>query len=120
MRFSASSRASSAVFHKRAAAGLNVEDDHIRACGKLFAHDGAYDKRYARLGARNVAQSVHFLVGRVEVGGLAGNGDTEAVYVFSMNFSSEIPVLKPGKLQLVYRTARMPKAAAGHFRDLTP
>ncbi|MNB96233.1 hypothetical protein D3C75_434310 [compost metagenome] len=103
--------------HERAAAGLHIEHDGVRAGGDLLAHDGAGDKRDGIHGCGYVPQRVQLLVGRGDVPRLADDGYADFADLGEEAALVHLDGQAGDGLQLVERAAGMAEAAPRHLGD---
>ena len=102
--------------HKCAASDFHIEENGIRARGKLFAHDGGGDQRDAVDGRRHIAQGVEQLVRACERARLCDEGEPAVLYDRDKFLLREVRTESGDGFELVDGAARMPKAAPRHLR----
>ena len=115
---SASSRASLEVLHERPRAGLDVEQDRVGAAGQLLAHHARGDQRDVVDRRGDVAQRVHRLVGRHEVGRLRAHREADRLDLGDQLVAGQLGAHARDRVELVERAAGVPEPAAGELDHL--
>ena len=87
--------------HERPRAGLDVEQDAGRPAGQLLAHHAGGDQGDVADGGGHVAEGVDRLVGRDQVGGLGGRGQTDALDLVEQLVDAQVDPEAGDRLQLV-------------------
>jgi hypothetical protein len=72
--------------HESAAAEFDVQKDRISPAGEFLRHDARSDERDAFDGPRHIAESIKFLIGRIDFGGLADDGNADIVHLLNETF----------------------------------
>ena len=106
------------VLHEGALPVLDVEEDGIGPRGELLRHDRARDEGNRLDGRGDVAEGVKLLVGRVDLGGLPGNGDADGGDLLPDGFLGKIDVRPGDGLHLVEGSPGVAKPPPAHLGDL--
>ena len=106
------------VLHERARAGLDVEQDRVGAAGQLLAHDARGDQRDVVDRRGDVAQRVHRLVGRHEVGRLRAHREADRLDLRDQLVAGELGAHAGDRVELVERAAGVAEPAAGELDHL--
>ena len=102
--------------HNRAAAGFNVEHDHIAARGELFGQNRRNDQRQAIHRRSYVAQRVKHLVRRRKLRRLADDRTPDVCHLLFKRVHRKIHAHSWNGFHLIERAAGKSEPAAGHLR----
>ena len=106
------------ILHERTAAHRHIQQDRVRSCGKLFAHDGGSDQWDAAHRCRHIPQSVHFFISHRNFSALADHRNADLVDLAEKFLLRQRSAGAGYRFHLVNGAAGMPQAPPAHFGDL--
>src|SRR5699024_2441719 len=104
------------ALHEGAVAGFDIEDDRIRPCSDLLAHDRTCNQWDRVDCCGHITQRIEFFVGRSQVAGLADYRHLIPVDDICEFPLSDLDMESFHCLEFIDRAAGMAESASAHFR----